>query len=164
MRTPPRSSVLLLCAVALPACGTKKIDAGKVEKKVAETIESATQVGGVTVSCPGDVKAEKGKPFDCQAKGKDGTRTRIRVQQRDDKGNVFFREPLLHTGEAENSIAAQIAQQTSTTAKVDCPDLLLVKAGGTFRCKAVAANGDKAAINGTFVGSGGRFTFKATPQ
>lgn len=159
MRTPPRSSVLL-CALALGACGTTKIDTGKVEKKVTEIVASATQIQGLDVSCPSGLKAQKGKTFVCQAKAKDGTRQAINVKQRDDKGNVFFREPLLRTGAAQDKIAAQVLAQTKTRATVDCPDLVRITVGATFRCTARAASGEKATIVGTFTGADGAFTFK----
>jgi uncharacterized protein DUF4333 len=52
-------------ALALPACSKGK----QVEDKIAETIESARNIKGLKVKCPGDVSAKKGKQIDCTVTG-----------------------------------------------------------------------------------------------
>ena len=51
------------------------------------------QLGGdVTVSCPEDVKVEKGATFDCEAtESGSGETAVVTVEQKDDEGNIRWK-------------------------------------------------------------------------
>ena len=90
MRRTKRAGMLLgALALALAGC-TKTVDSGDVEKKMARTLSA--QVGQkVTVKCPEDLEAKKGKTYDCTATAMDGSKMRLRLMMVDDSGHYSFR-------------------------------------------------------------------------
>jgi hypothetical protein len=78
-------------AVALAAlaagCGDTTIDHEKAED-LARKIGNSGTVKLESVSCPEDVKAEKGKDFDCDLVYSDGTKATITLHQTSDDGDV----------------------------------------------------------------------------
>ncbi len=90
MRKTRRASMLLgALVVALAGC-TKAVDSGGVEKKMARTLSA--QVGQrVTVKCPEDLKAKKGRTYECTATAMDGSKMRLRLMMVDDSGHTSFR-------------------------------------------------------------------------
>jgi len=123
-------------SLAVLGCGETVIDSGKVEKAIGRTVIDQAGVRVKSVSCPKDTPAKKGDTFSCTVVGKDGTEGQAVVTQKDDKGNVGTAAPFLHVREAEGSIAAQIKKQTGVTVTVACPEIVVPKAGGKFRCEA----------------------------
>ncbi len=68
--------------------GDKTVDNGQLEKQLAEKL--ATQAGAdpkkVTVDCPDDQKAEKGRTFDCTLTAPNGDKVVVKVTLTDDEG------------------------------------------------------------------------------
>ena len=62
MTRTPAAAVSAALALILAACGDTEIDEGKVERLVRDNL--AGPLG--RVDCPGGVKAEKGKTFECK--------------------------------------------------------------------------------------------------
>ena len=53
----------------------------------------------------------------------------------------------IDAGRTEAAIQRDLARQTGLAiASVDCPDDVKVERGGSFRCRAVARNGDRATV------------------
>lgn len=157
-----RHSILLsavLLTLPLAACGSTSIDAEKGESRIKEEIEQVTSQTGTTVECPEDVDAKKGATFKCTAKGKDGTSLPVDVRQTDDDGNVRFGAKLLKTSEAERLIGAKFAE-SGAAVKVDCPDLVALKAGGKFACKARSGK-DSVTVDAVFTDANGAFRYQA---
>lgn len=93
-RTAARLAVMGCAATALLAVagcsvstGGDNLDIDKLEKKIVEGVKEQTKID-VTVTCPDQVKIEKGNVFQCEAKTSSGTVTPIKVTQTDDEGNV----------------------------------------------------------------------------
>jgi Domain of unknown function (DUF4333) len=90
----------VVASLCLAACGGddddgRLLDTGPVETGIARGIERdrpGTQV--VSVTCPDDVKLEKGGTFTCRVKGsKSGEDAVATVTQEDDEGRVRYRVP-----------------------------------------------------------------------
>ncbi len=130
----------LLAAVALAACGEKTIDADKGEKFIRGVV--AEQVGAriASVTCPEDVKAKKGDTFTCVVAGTDGSKGNVVARQKDDEGNVVVNAPFLYVREAEAVMADQIGKQVKANVKLACQEIVVVKKGGTFDCKATSGS------------------------
>jgi hypothetical protein len=76
-----------LAAIALTGCGETKIDQGKTED-LAKQVANSGSVKLKSVSCPSDLKAQKGKDFDCDLVYQDGAKGTITIHQKDDSGNI----------------------------------------------------------------------------
>jgi hypothetical protein len=85
------SALVVAPALALSACGEQKLNTNKAESAIAQGITQQTGAQGVTVTCPDDVKVQAGNQFYCQAKAADGRQGRVRVTQKDDKGNINWK-------------------------------------------------------------------------
>ena len=123
----------LAAAVVLAAgCGGQNVlDTDEVSGQIAAQIERQTGADVESVSCPTDIEAKAGSTFTCTVNGADGTSVTIDVEQTSDEGALSFQAPILHTTETEEIIAKDIG----TGATVDCPELVLAKAGATFSCE-----------------------------
>jgi hypothetical protein len=86
-----RSVLVAALALGLSACGEQKLNTNKAESAIAQGITQQTGAQGVTVTCPDDVKVQAGNQFYCQAKAADGRQGRVRVTQKDDKGNINWK-------------------------------------------------------------------------
>jgi Domain of unknown function (DUF4333) len=87
-----RPAVFLgVLVVGLSACGQQKLNTDRAEKAIAQGITQQTGAQGVSVTCPDDVKVKAGSQFYCQAKAADGRHGRVRVTQKDDKGNIDWK-------------------------------------------------------------------------
>ena len=80
-----------LCAGTFAACGDAQIDSGKAEAAVKRGLTRQTGIEIESVSCPDDVKVERGGRFRCEAVARDGDRAQVLVTQRDDDGTVTWR-------------------------------------------------------------------------
>lgn len=86
--------------------------------------------------------------FECEAHGADGTNATIRVTQTDEEENLRATIPhLLGTGRLEPQISDGIAAQTRANLEVSCPDLLIVRRGTRFNCRARASDVSEAAVD-----------------
>jgi NAD(P)-dependent dehydrogenase (short-subunit alcohol dehydrogenase family) len=125
-----------VAALAAAGCGVTVVDSKRVEAYIAETVTDEAGVRVTSVVCPKDPKARMGATFTCEVTAADGTTGDAVGTQRDNRGGVAVSAPFLPTRRTEDSIADQIQQQTGATAKVRCPDIVTLKAGGTFHCMA----------------------------
>jgi Domain of unknown function (DUF4333) len=82
---------VLVAGLAMTGC-TKKIDTSKAERSIKAGLESKAR-NGVTiasVTCPSDVKAQKGNNFACTVTASNGKTAKVTVVQTDDNGNVTY--------------------------------------------------------------------------
>ena len=130
-------------SAALAGCGTATLNTANAETAIKTTIEQQTGSQVSSVDCPGNVKAEKGKSFTCEATAADGTKATINLTQTSDKGDIRINAPLLHSGAAEHFIAESIRGRTGKRATVDCPDLVVVGKTGTQLTCSSSSGGNK---------------------
>lgn len=161
MRRPAAAlSLIAASTLALTACGDSTVDTEKGETFIRGVV--AEQVGArvATVTCPDDVKTDKGDTFTCSVAGADGSKGDVLVTQRDDKGNVNVSAPFLHVREAEAVMADQIAKQAKLEGvTVKCPEIIVVKTGERFACKATA-EGRSRDVAARLTDDDGHFTYR----
>jgi hypothetical protein len=80
-----------IAALLLAGCGddTKTVDHTTLEKAI-EISVARQRHEIVIVACPKDIKAEKGKKFNCTATRANGEQVKFRVTVKDDKGNLRY--------------------------------------------------------------------------
>ncbi len=157
-----RLGVVLVAAGVLAAvgcAGEKVVKTENAERSIERSLERQLGAEVRSVDCPDEVKAEKGGTFICTATGGDGTRAKIDVVQTSDEGDIRFREPLLHTGPAEDAIRQGIEQQTGEDITVKCQDLVVARAGAKLVCRATA-RGEAANVDVTVKDARGNIEWK----
>jgi hypothetical protein len=142
-------------AMAIGGCsasvsiGGKKIDAGKLERSISETVSGSVGVVPERVDCPDDVALKKGHTFQCTARV-NGQDAAVRVTQSDDDGNVRFEnvDALLSTQKLVDAIANGVNQQTGRRVTVNCGSrqVLVEPVGARLSCQAVTASGESETI------------------
>jgi hypothetical protein len=71
------------------AC-SRTLDHTSLEASLKTQLEATAGITGVTVTCPDNIKAEKGATFTCRATAQGETVT-LDVTQTDDQGHVTFK-------------------------------------------------------------------------
>ena len=159
------------CAL-LVGCGstietTETVDAGKAEALVTKAAREQVGLRPKSVSCPEDVEGKQGVTFTCTVTGRDGTTAKVPGEVRDaDKGTIFVGMPIVDAGKLETTMVAFLRKQVGPSAKVDCPDVVTLRKGGQFTCKATAGQGQTADIRATIdstSGAAGDITYKVVP-
>jgi hypothetical protein len=92
-----RAAVLLCVAVAAAAC-SKSLDTGGLETTLGSQLNAKLDTTGITVDCPGDIKAETGGEFDCTGTVPSAGTITIHVKQTDDAGHVTWEVTDATTG------------------------------------------------------------------
>lgn len=152
-----RTRILLLLAISALAvgCGDKKIDADKVEKLISNGAANPEVID--SIDCPDDVKAEKGKTFNCKLKAKDGSEETVSVEQLDDDGTVRVsgnRQTKLPDDTSRITIKADNAEalvrgnvpRGGEVTATRCPDGVKLEAKSTFECSVTYKDGSKATV------------------
>jgi hypothetical protein len=139
-----RLLLLVPLVLGLAGCSTK-IDDAAGEKLIRKAVSQQVKAKVRTVTCPKGLTAKKGATFSCQVTGTDGTTGTALVTEKDDKGNVSVNAPFLHVREVEQSIGSGIKAQVGSDVAVKCPQIVVVKAGGTFDCTAISGS-DRAKV------------------
>lgn len=90
-----------------------------------------------SVTCPGDVKPEKGRALTCAVVGTDGSIGPVMVTPTGDGDKVTVTVPLLNVRDLENTIGLGLGKRLGgVNVKVSCPEIVKVRKGGTFTCQA----------------------------
>jgi hypothetical protein len=76
-------------ALVLGGCD-KTIDTDDLQKTIQESVQSTSDVKVKSVSCPDDIKAEKGKKFDCTVTPTSGSPVKITVTLIDNDGKFTY--------------------------------------------------------------------------
>ncbi len=101
MRRALIATCLLVCAVALPACGSSK-SSGELGSEGLSTAQTRAAIEDsilkerhihATVTCPADVVKEKGVTFQCLAVTSSGARTTFHVIEVNGRGAVRYSSP-----------------------------------------------------------------------
>lgn len=79
-----------LLAAALVACGEETINASQLEQQIKSDLGAQGEIEVESVRCPDDVRAQKGRSFECELTEQDGTTSPVLVDQTDSQGNVTF--------------------------------------------------------------------------
>lgn len=114
-------------AIAIGGCGG--IDQNKVADQIKQdiTVNGGTSVK--TVTCPGNIRPEAGKSFDCVGEMDNGYTFTIAVQQQDDKGNLTWDVPhakgLINVPKLESNIQETLTTEIGTKPAIVC--------GGTYK-------------------------------
>jgi hypothetical protein len=149
----------LAAAALIAGCGETKIDGPKAERLIRELVTEDVGARVRSVTCPTQITASKGVRFTCTIVAVDGTRGPVVVTGRDSEGGVDLSAPFLTVRESEADMARQIGEQSGETVKVTCPELIVIRKGVTFLCKA-AADGQQRDVTGKFLDDSGRFSFR----
>lgn len=151
--------LLALATIALASsCGEDTIDADQVEQGIEQDLSTAT-TKIESVSCPDDVKKEKGATFECSAKLRGGGKADVQVKQTTAAGNYQYSYKPGSVQIADNSlepaIEEDLAQKGVEGAQVDCPDLVDVSTGKKFTCSVVTSGGRQGTLTFTFSDNAG---------
>jgi hypothetical protein len=151
--------ITVMASLVATGCGETTIDSEKAQSFISKTVSEQAGVKVKSVTCPDDIKGEKGGTFTCVVTATDGTKGDVKVVQRDDEGNVRVSAPFLHVREAETSIADEIKKQTDAVVTVTCPEIIVPAKDATFDCE--GSDGSKTRkIVLTTTNTSGAFTFK----
>jgi hypothetical protein len=80
------TGAMLFLLVPLAGCGEKKINSEDLEQKLKTELGKDAGVEPKSVSCPDDIKAEKGKKFNCTLVAPNGDELIVNVTLTNDKG------------------------------------------------------------------------------
>lgn len=137
--------------VVLGACSAsvstgKSLNVDKGEKAFKAALESQTGASVERVDCP-ERTVKKGDVFNCTAI-LDGQSLRLKVTQKDDRGNVDFGtdQAIISVERAQSEIGGEIQRQTGVPVRVTCSDhkILVQDAGATFDCRFQATSSSTA--------------------
>jgi hypothetical protein len=144
------------------------VDPEKAEALVVKAAREQVHLRPRSVSCPDDIAGKKGATFTCRVTGADGTTATVpgRVTGTENGGRIFVGMPLVDVGKIEATMVTFLRNQVGPSAKVACPDVVTLRKGGTFTCRATAGQGQNADVVATIssaAGAKGDITFKVVP-
>jgi len=148
-------SATVLAALAAVGCAQQQLDIGKATKLIQRTVEEQVEVKVASIACPKEVHVEASATFTCTVTGKDGTKGVVSVTQADGKGTIRVAAPFLL--QPAESIQSDLRTR-SPRATVDCPDIIAVKKGSTFVCRANLGE-INATVTATQTDAVGNFTY-----
>jgi len=146
-------------AVLIAGCGETKIDGPKAERLISELVTKQVGARVATVACPTGITAKMGRTFSCAVRATDGTQGNVLVTARDAKGAVELQVPFLTVRRSEADIARQIGDQGGSPYKVACPELVVIRKGVSFHCKATSPY-ESREVTGRFVNDKGDYSFQ----
>jgi hypothetical protein len=125
-------------AIAIVGCGG--IDQHKVADQIKQDITTNGGTSVKTVTCPGNIKPEAGKSFDCVGEMDNGYTFTIAVQQQDDKGNLTWDVPhakgLINVPKLESNIQETLTTEIGTQPAIACGGIYkAVSPGQGFDCQ-----------------------------
>jgi len=89
MRTTVRWIALLTLLLVATACAGRPLDETTLESSIKAEL-GKSGIPDAVVTCPGDIKAQKGGTFTCTAAAQGETVT-LQITQTDDQGHVTFK-------------------------------------------------------------------------
>lgn len=124
-------------AIVLTGCSG---NSQKISEQIQQDIISNGGTSLKTVICPGGIKPEVGKSFDCVGKMDNGYTFTIAVQPQDDKGQMTWDVPhakgLLNIPKLESVMQENLASEVGTKPAVRCGGIYkAVKPGEGFECQ-----------------------------
>jgi hypothetical protein len=94
------AAAALAAAFALAACGEKTLNSEDAEKKIADTVEEQTGKRPENVECPADMKAKKGRTYDCKVFLERGNQATAKLTMVNDEGRFSISVLTLRVGES----------------------------------------------------------------
>ncbi|MEY2512656.1 MAG: hypothetical protein QOJ89_14 [bacterium] len=151
-----RLLALAACVASLAAagCAARQIDVAKSVNLIQKAVEEQVGADVRAIKCPDTVAVKAKATFTCAVTGRDGTTGTATVTQTDGKGTITVAAPFL---EAEQSIQTDLRTR-SPRATVVCPDIIVVKKGGKFVCRANLGE-INATVTATQTNATGSFTY-----
>jgi hypothetical protein len=146
-----------LAGLTVTGCGEQQIDVAKSARLIQNAIEEQIGAKVKAIKCPDEVAVKAKASFTCAVTGGDGTTGTATVTQTDGKGTISVTAPFLNKDEAELSIQTDLRRR-SPRATVVCPDIIILKARGTFDCTANLGE-INATIAATQTGAKGAFRY-----
>jgi len=169
-----RATALMGACALAAGCGAETssenptVDPKKAEALVTKAAREQVDLRPRAVTCPDDIAGKKGATFTCKVVGRDGTSATVpgRVTDTADGGKIFVGIPLINVGKVEAQMVSFLRKQVGPSVKVSCPDVVTLRKGGQFTCRAIAAQGQQADVRATIsdaAGAEGDVTFKVVP-
>ncbi len=168
MRTLPLSFLLLLfvgCQFSA-SCGNKKLDMAKGKEFISSKLEANIGQKPISVTCPEDVKIEKGGTVECTA-GFGPATAKVTLTQDDDQGTVSMTSVtgLLIAASLEKQIAESLGKQLNMHIEVACGDRVRASVkGDKFVCDAKDAKGNAAKVEVEVTDDNGKTNFRVMPS
>lgn len=160
-----RFSTVAIAGVMLAACGggsssSAPVGGKNLERDIHDGIKQQ-QLLDMDIDCPKVTDREKGASFSCTATTQDGRDFKVRVTQKDDKGNVTWSVKVLSTKQVETDIEEEVySKRNKLEVTVVCPDAVKLEAGYDFTCTAKDAEGNKTPVEATVKDDAGNVTWK----
>jgi hypothetical protein len=151
-----------VAALAATGCGRQQLDVDKVAQLTKSVVEEQLGEKVKAISCPDEVTVQAKGTFHCLVTGKDGTRGTAVVTQTDGKGTISVDAPFLSNEETERTILSDLRKR-SPRATVVCPDIIVVRKRGTFRCTANRGEVNDI-VSATLTSASGSFTYDVKPR
>ncbi len=167
MRVLPLSVLVLLfvgCQFSA-SCGGKKIDMQKARDFISSKLEASIGQKPTSVTCPDEVKIEKGGTIECTVAFGPAT-GKATMTQDDDQGNVTITSVtgLLIAASLEKQVADSIGKQLNAHIEVSCGDRVRTSVkGDKFVCDAKDANGNTAKVEVEVTDDNGKTNFRVLP-
>jgi hypothetical protein len=149
----------LLAAVALISCGDATIDSGKSEARIRRVVTQQVGARVSSVTCPKGVEAREDVTATCVVTGRDGSKGNAIVRVTDGNGATEVSAPFLHVRELESVMADQLRKRTKANVKFACQEIIVVRKGGRFRCRATSG-GRSGSVVVRFTDDAGHFRFR----
>jgi len=161
MRSRPTALAAAAVALLVSGCGEAEIDVGKASKFIDAAVTKQVGAQVKSVKCPDSVVVKAKDTFRCRVTGTDGTAGDAELTQKDDKGNLTFYAPFLHTKEAARVMQTQLRNRSRRTrdATVGCPQIVVVAKNRTFDC-VVTIGGRERRLVARQTDANGNFTYR----
>lgn len=152
---------LLVVAACTASVGTDKtVDTTSIEARIATDVKASRGVE-VKVRCPGEVKAEKGGKFTCQATDGEGNSLPVLATQNNDSGDISWELQAFNIPKVEQELTESISQELGTTVEVDCPAALVDShRGEQIECAVTDQEGGAATVVATAVDDEGNISWE----
>jgi hypothetical protein len=145
----------------LAGCSAQKVvDTKSIEAQIVKDVAASRGVE-VKVSCPGQVKAEKGGVFTCHATDGAGHSLPIRATQKNDHGNIGWNLVALNIPRVDRELTKSISLTIGAPVKVDCPAILVDgHVGNKIECVVTDQKGRTARVVARVVNDQGKLSWQ----
>jgi hypothetical protein len=159
-----KGATLLLSFTPLVFAGCPgQLDAAKLEKEIAATIEDKTGAEVESVTCPKERTLKKGDEFTCKVDFEGGGDAKVAAEQTSDTGDVSFKlkGAVIVPKRLEKKISKGLEEQGFSNIKVDCgKKVRMAKEDDTFTCKATDPQGVTRTLAVTVTDDDGNIAWK----
>lgn len=165
--TGPRLStacVAIMLLVMAACSGEKTVDTASIEAQIAKDARASRGVD-VKVRCPGNVKAEKGGEFTCDATDGEGNSLPVHASQDDDRGHISWELQAFNIPRVERELTRSVSQQIGAPVEVECPVILADShRGKQIACAVTDQQGRSGRVVATAVDNEGNVSWELNPE